>query len=253
MSEPTPRFNLGVIDSLMFRVDPANELGVDGLYAAQGLLTNSLHKAISAHPHAPEEGIPDDAATYLVEQDFTRFMQHRVDPRTGPGSWHQRFRDPRVVRALGSDGRLVAYSHSVNNTSGWLVRTKMAMPPGKAVPIVGDRKYVRVSELAVDSDYWGKGIGTVVLYQTLSLWSPKQQASAYIFPRECPETASSLEELGMQPTGEGPVRRYGEAGKETLLRRYAGRISAILRRIRALPGAPEAISIMNARTHNTVT
>lgn len=250
MTQEASRFNLTVIEGLNFQVDQPEALGRGEWQAMQNLLTSSFAREIEAHKHEPNEMIPNDAARYLIAQNLGVFMERRQDPSLAPHTEGQRFEDVQVVRAFDSDGQLVSYSHSVNNTSPPFAGVKMAIPPGVRVPRFGHRRYVRISELAVRRDLSRNGIGTLVAYKTLSLRHPEQPVAAYAYAREFPDMPRTLEKHGMTRTGGETVEPYGENGGSTVLSRYAGRrVGGLMRHIEGLPDARAAIAIMNRNTN----
>lgn len=249
MTQEASRFNLAAIEGLNFQVDQPEALGRGEWRAMQNLLTSSFAREVESHEHDPNEMIPNDAARYLVAQHLGVFMERRQDPSLAPHTAGQRFEGAQVVRAFDSEGQLVSYSHSVNNTSPPFAGIKMAIPPGVRVPRFGGRRYARVSELAVRRDMSGNGIGTLVAYKTLSLRHPEQPVAAYVYAREFPAMPGTLERHGMSHTGGRTVEPYGENGGNTVLSRYAGRVGDLMRRIEGLPDAQAAIAIMNRNTN----
>lgn len=251
MTQEASRFNLDVIEGLSFQVDQPDALGFGDWQAMQWVLISAFHQEIREHEHDPTEMIPEAAARYLVSQNLGVFMERRKDPSLAPRTEGQLFEDVQIVRAVDKkNGQLVAYSHSANNTSPPFAKAKMAIPPGIPVPKFGNRKYAKVSELAVRPDLRGNGIGTLVAYKTLSVRDPMQRVAAYVYDREFPAMPPALERHGMTRTGGETVQPYAEAenGGNTVLSRYAGRVGSLMRHIESLPDAREAIAIMN---HNT--
>ncbi len=248
MTQEGSRFDLAVIDEMTFHVDQPDAL-VEGDWAQmQSLLYGSFDHEIRRHPHDPAEEIPPNAAEYLVAQSVGLFKDRRTDPSLAPDAEGQRFENPQIVRALDKTGRLVGYSHSVNNTSPPFARAKMAVPPNIKVPRFGGRRYARMSELAVAPEFQGNGLGTLIAYKTLSLYPEQQPVSAYVYPREFPQMSPALERHGMTRTDAKSKDPYRENGGRTLLSRYTAHVGALMRRIEELPGAEEAIYLMDYRT-----
>jgi ribosomal protein S18 acetylase RimI-like enzyme len=248
MTQEGSRFGLAVIDEMTFRVDQPGALDEGDWAEMQNLLHGSFKEEIRRHPHDLAEEIPSNAAEYLVAQSVGLFKDRRIDPSLAPDAEGQRFENPQIVRALDKTGTLVGYSHSVNNTSPPFARAKMAIPPNIKVPRFGGRRYARISELAVAPEFQGEGLGTLIAYKTLSLYPEQQPVSAYVYAREFPQMSPALERHGMTRTGAESKDPYGENGGKAVLSRYTAHVGALMRLIEGLPGAKEAIYLMNYRT-----
>lgn len=164
------------------------------------------------------------------------YRDSRIDPNILVGNdWNddQLFRRPKFVATIGPRGNLKAGMFTADNSSARAstpkllrpaeYRTKMLLPPGLPVPVVGNRRFLHLREVFADPHLPNRdrtALALSGLYHATADARQKQPIAAYVIPTDPAdlELTRMAEMLGMIETDQRPHSFQGYSEEAEVVR-----------------------------------